>query len=130
MKTHLKHFAHKINFWNLFMGLVVGFCIGIFVLNRIAPTTDQMLKLCKMDPHSLEEGREIRGSHNPYVMEEITTEKQFVEEMIMHHEAAVKMAQQVLVLNPRAEIKKLANSIISAQAAEIKMMKEWLANWK
>lgn len=63
---------------------------------------------------------------NPYMMQEVKSEEQFLRDMILHHEAAVLMAEQVLKLNPREEVRRLANAIIEAQAKEIAQMKGWL----
>lgn len=134
MKNFFKRISSQVDFWNLFIGLVIGFGVGAYALNAVAPTKDQMLKLCRLDPQSVEEDRQTKVSHgghaNPYMMGAVTSEKQFLEEMVEHHEAAVVMAQQVLALHPRAELKKLAETIISAQTAEIKQMKDWLSAWK
>jgi len=43
--------------------------------------------------------------------------------MIKHHESAIMMAEKVLKTNPRSEVKKLAEDIISVQSAEISSMK-------
>ena len=56
-------------------------------------------------------------------------DKAFIEEMIMHHEMAVMMAQMLLAGTERAEMKKLANDIIEAQTNEINQMKGWLEAW-
>lgn len=53
--------------------------------------------------------------------------KQYLEDMIVHHEGAVAMAKQVQSLTTRPELLKLAQDIITAQAAEITQMKAWLA---
>ncbi len=53
----------------------------------------------------------------------------FLKEMIVHHEGAVVMAQQVLATSKRPELIKLANDIISAQTKEIAQMKEWQTTW-
>lgn len=53
----------------------------------------------------------------------------FLKEMIVHHEGAVVMAQQVLATSKRPELIKLANDIISAQTKEIAQMKEWQKAW-
>ena len=53
----------------------------------------------------------------------------FITEMIMHHEGAVEMAELALTNAKHAEIKTLANAIISAQNSEIVQMKTWLKNW-
>lgn len=51
--------------------------------------------------------------------------KAYLEGMIEHHQGAVQMAQSVLKLNPRSELKQFAENIILVQEAEIQMMK-WL----
>ncbi len=49
----------------------------------------------------------------------------FVKAMIPHHEGAVVMAKEALKKSKRSEIKKLAESIISSQQAEIAQMKRF-----
>lgn len=56
-------------------------------------------------------------------------DRAFLSEMIMHHEGAVKMAEAALENARHAEIKAMAQAIISAQTAEIKEMREWQKNW-
>lgn len=53
----------------------------------------------------------------------------FIDSMIPHHEGAVVMAQAVLQNSQRPELKKLAESIIKAQAKEINQMKQWRKAW-
>lgn len=54
---------------------------------------------------------------------------QFIELMIPHHDGAVTMSKESLTRSEKPEIKTLANQIIKAQEAEIKMMNEWKAKW-
>ncbi|MBP7966832.1 DUF305 domain-containing protein [Candidatus Woesebacteria bacterium] len=56
-------------------------------------------------------------------------DKAFLSEMIMHHEGAVVMAEEVLKTSKRPELLKLANDIISAQTKEVKMMQDWKKGW-
>lgn len=56
-------------------------------------------------------------------------DKAFIDEMIMHHEGAVVMAQAALKNAKHQEIKDMANAIISAQTAEINQMKSWRSAW-
>ncbi len=56
-------------------------------------------------------------------------DKEFLVQMIVHHEGAVVMAQKVLEVSKRPELIKLANEIISAQNKEIEMMNMWNAQW-
>jgi uncharacterized protein (DUF305 family) len=56
-------------------------------------------------------------------------DKEFLSEMIVHHQGAVEMAKAVLATSKRPELIKLANDIISAQTKEIDMMKGWQTTW-
>jgi uncharacterized protein (DUF305 family) len=56
-------------------------------------------------------------------------DKAFIEEMVMHHEGAVDMAEAALKNAKHQEIKNLANEIISAQNKEIVDMKNWYKSW-
>ncbi len=51
---------------------------------------------------------------------------EFVRQMIPHHEGAIEMAKAVKESSSRAELKELADDIISSQGAEIKQMRDWL----
>ncbi len=50
----------------------------------------------------------------------------FVKAMIPHHQGAVDMAKTVLAFGKDPEVKKMAESIIKAQEAEIGLLTEWL----
>ena len=57
-------------------------------------------------------------------------EEAFIVEMIPHHQGAVDMARMLLedkTIKP--ELVQFANSIITAQEAEIKQMQEWLKSY-
>lgn len=56
-------------------------------------------------------------------------DKAFIDAMIPHHEGAIMMAQMILQTTQRAELKQLANAIITAQQAEVAQMTEWRAAW-
>lgn len=56
-------------------------------------------------------------------------DKAFLTEMIVHHEGAVDMANAALQNAKHAEIKTMAQAIISAQTSEIAQMKAWLKAW-
>lgn len=56
-------------------------------------------------------------------------DKEFLEEMIVHHQGAVEMAQAVLATSKRPELIQLANDIITAQTKEIGMMQAWEKAW-
>ncbi len=54
---------------------------------------------------------------------------EFVNQMIPHHEGAIVMAREALAKAEHAEIKTLANQIVSSQEAEIKQMQNWKTQW-
>lgn len=56
-------------------------------------------------------------------------DRAFLSEMIVHHQGAVQMAQEVLKKSKRPELIQLAKDIISAQTREINMMNEWQKEW-
>ena len=56
-------------------------------------------------------------------------DKAFIDAMIVHHEGAIKMAEQAEHRAQHQEIKDLAKNIISAQTSEIEQMKQWKKNW-
>ena len=56
-------------------------------------------------------------------------DKEFLTEMIVHHQGAVEMAKAVLATSKQPELIKLANDIISAQTKEIGMMQSWQKAW-
>ena len=56
-------------------------------------------------------------------------DKDFIEEMIPHHQMAVMMAQMLANATNRSEMKQLAQSIIDAQTREINSMREWYRQW-
>ena len=56
-------------------------------------------------------------------------DKTFLDEMIVHHEGAVEMANMLLASTKRLELKEMGTNIISAQTEEIEMMQKWRSEW-
>jgi uncharacterized protein (DUF305 family) len=55
-------------------------------------------------------------------------DREFIRQMIPHHQMAVMMARMVLN-SDRPEIRNLAESIIKSQTAEIAQMRQWYQAW-
>jgi len=56
-------------------------------------------------------------------------DKEFIEQMIPHHQMAVMMAQMLLRSTNRPEMKQLAENIITSQTREVNQMREWYRAW-
>ena len=57
-------------------------------------------------------------------------DREFIRQMIPHHEGALAMAKDALAKGSNEEIKSLARQIVEAQEAEITQMKKWQEEWK
>jgi uncharacterized protein (DUF305 family) len=53
----------------------------------------------------------------------------FLEDMIIHHQGAIDMAELLQAGTERPELQTLATAIIEAQTGEIAQMEEWLDEW-
>ncbi len=73
-------------------------------------------------------GMHMQGMEGDVVLLEEATDfdQEFLRQMIIHHEAAVMMAQMLDAGTGRAEMRELADQIITSQAREIAMMRSWL----
>lgn len=60
------------------------------------------------------------------MMKNIESEREFVVEMIPHHQEAVDTSKIIVANTNNEELRQLAQDIISAQEKEIKMMSEWV----
>ncbi len=56
-------------------------------------------------------------------------DKQFISDMIIHHQGAIDMAKRAKEQAGHEEIKTLSEEIISAQTTEIEQMSMWQKEW-
>ena len=56
-------------------------------------------------------------------------DKAFIEAMIPHHQSAIDAARAAELRAERAEVKELAQAIITDQQREIEQMQQWLQAW-
>jgi uncharacterized protein (DUF305 family) len=101
----------------LIAGLAVGYALGYTM------TPEQELPLAGMHGavESMTAGLEGKIGD--------ALDRAFLNEMIVHHEGALEMAQALLAGTQRAELKELGANIISAQTREIEQMKSWRTDW-
>jgi uncharacterized protein (DUF305 family) len=58
-----------------------------------------------------------------------TYDKEFLKQMILHHEQAVEMSRSAATNAKHQEIKDLASAVITAQTTEIEQMRQWQKEW-
>ncbi|MFA6608412.1 MAG: DUF305 domain-containing protein [Candidatus Paceibacterota bacterium] len=130
----MKKIIESYNVKSLIVGGIFGAFISMFIFSALVPSGPEMIRAYNMKRYRnmMDDTVNINqmGGPNSYFSGEITSEKEFVEDMVKHHNAAVFMSQKVLKLSPREAIKKLAEDIINTQTSEIKMMNDLLNNWK
>jgi len=56
-------------------------------------------------------------------------DREFIEQMIPHHQMALTMVSMMLYGTERQEMKKLAEDIIRTQTEEINQMRAWYSQW-
>jgi len=56
-------------------------------------------------------------------------DREFIDQMIVHHQGAIRMARMELRYGEDQEAKDLATAIVDAQAAEIEQMNSWRQEW-
>ncbi len=144
MKQNLSSVFKNIQGFSLIVGMAFGAAIGLVLFSYLVPNGERMIGLYHNKIASVRAeknkkemvkmmntmGHDVSHS-NPYAMGVVNSEKQFLADMVLHHEAAVMMAEQVLIIpGIRQEVKDLANEIIRTQVKEVSMMKNWLNVWK
>ena len=70
---------------------------------------------------------------NPVDLNKLRTaepfDKEFIKQMVPHHKMGIMMVQIALKNLKHPQIRKLANSIVKTQSAEIKEMGQWYKRW-
>lgn len=56
-------------------------------------------------------------------------DKEFIEQMVPHHQMAIMMAQMLESGTERPEMQELAKNIIKSQSEEIEQMRAWYTKW-
>lgn len=57
-------------------------------------------------------------------------DKAYLTDMIAHHQGALNMASQARELTTKAEIRTLADAIITSQVTEVQQMMDWQQEWE
>lgn len=117
----------------LFTVLIVGLGLGyIFGNSSVVKQPENM--------HMMPDGSMMMNDHSNSAMDDAMHDmtaalegksgtefdKEFLKQMIVHHQGAVEMAEMVLVQSNETQLKDFAEDIIEVQSKEINMMQTWL----
>lgn len=131
------------------IGLLGGALLAIlFTTNVVNSNNTQMMKMMGMHTQNFMQEAKTEGlnqMHEQMMGDDKMTmsgmvnslkdktgedfDKEFISQMIPHHQGAIEMAKLAKENGFHQEIKDMADDIISAQAKEINMMKQWLNAW-
>jgi uncharacterized protein (DUF305 family) len=98
-------------------------------------TLEGLLDRLGGDPADADEDHGAMGMAGPEGMAELESaegedfDRRFLELMIVHHEGAIDMAEEVLAEGEDPEVAGLAEDVIAAQEAEITQMRTWQEAW-
>lgn len=120
------------------IGLVIGILIMMtFAANAVNSQNTGMMRMMGIGVKNMtSQNQEMgMGSSMDQMMGSMKDksgydfDKAFIDAMIVHHEGAIKMAQQTEHRAQHQEIKDLSRNIVIAQTAEIEQMKQWKKAW-
>lgn len=122
----------------LLVGLVIGLVLGaVASYGIVSANTNKMQMTNQMTPESNDMGDMNMGGNE--LMTDMNAaldgktgeafDKEFITQMIVHHQGAIAMANAAKQNAGRQEIKDLADAIISAQTTEISQMRQWQKDW-
>lgn len=84
----------------------------------------------KVDPETINQVSRTSETYKEYeAMQGETYDRNFIANMIAHHQGAVDMAKLALTNAKHQELKDMANDIVTAQESEIAQMESWQKEW-
>lgn len=114
----------------VFIGVVIGFVIIVGIIVYIF--RDQLFQSVSTRSSSdvAIQADTSSSTYSQYVaMTGEAYDRNFIANMIAHHQGAVDMAKSALQHAKHQELKDMANDIISAQEKEISKMSSWQKQW-
>lgn len=105
--------------YGLIGAVIGGFLVWLIMVNGFIGNMNGMMGTRSQQNTTVSQNSSMMGN----------MDKQFIEQMIPHHESAISMAKLALEKSQRPEVKELANSIIKSQSEEITKMKQWYKDW-
>lgn len=108
--------------------IAIGGVAAGYLMNRVdAPTKDNMSGVNHTNTNMIANQSEIYKKYAGLKGE--AYDKEFVANMIVHHESAMNMAELALAAAQHQEIKDLASNINASQGREVADMRNWQIKW-
>ncbi len=107
------------------IGLIIGVVVTLGTSNGIMG--DNKISTTKNERNSITSMNDMMATLKGKSGDEF--DKAFIQEMIVHHQGAINMANLAKSSAKHDEIKKLADAIIIAQTKEISEMSGWYKGW-
>lgn len=107
---------------------VIGFMLGGLVVSTAAVTFEKDDK--SSNSVQMTDGHTQTMANKLKNLQGDDFDKAFIEEMIVHHQAAIDMAKLTETNAKHEELKSLGRNIMSAQSMEIDMMQTWQGDWE
>lgn len=101
-----------------------GMGMGMMHGNGITPSSQRPIMMGKGHMGGRSMGTDLNALENA-----ADFDREFIEQMIPHHQMAIMMSTMVANSATRPEIRDLAQSIIRSQSAEIQQMQQWYQAW-
>ncbi len=98
---------------------IIGLLAGVIITGFFAAYAVNNNQQGMMGMMGVDKNRVMRGD----------VDRNFIEQMIPHHESAIAMAELAKQKATRSEIKTLSENIITSQKDEIKQMQQWYKDW-
>ncbi len=100
--------------------LIGGIVIGVLITAVITSNAVNNQSYGMMRMMGIRQQTSMMGSN---------IDQHFIEQMILHHDDAITMANIALQKAEHPETKQLAQNIIQAQTSEINQMRQWYKSW-
>lgn len=123
----------------ILIGAIVAGLLTYTVFAKEIDSSKEYSMMSKNGMHMMPDGSKMDNMQDGMTMDGMTEalkgktgdefDKEFITQMIDHHEGAVEMAELAKKNAQHQEIKSMAEDIIEAQTAEIKQMKSWGDSW-
>ncbi len=113
---------------------IVGLVVGVLIASFFAPNVVNKSNQEKVEENIHQQHMMVGDSMSGMVgslsgKTGDEYDKEFIEQMIVHHQGAIDMSRLSTASAKHQEIKDLSEDIINAQTSEIEMMRQWQKTW-